>query len=44
MNALVAFATKASNWAQTKTNSITADATAMVSADATNGKLHCDVH
>ena len=36
-NALVAFATKASNWAQTKTNSITADATAMVSADATNG-------
>lgn len=34
---LVAFATKASNWAQTKTNSITADATAMVSADATNG-------
>lgn len=35
---LVAFATKASNWAQTKTNSITADATATVSADATNGK------
>ena len=34
---LVAFATKASNWAQTKTNNIEADATAMVSADATNG-------
>lgn len=34
---LVAFATKASNWAQTKTNGITAGATAMVSADATNG-------
>lgn len=34
---LVAFATKASNWAQNKTNSITAGATAMVSADATNG-------
>ncbi|MCB4916881.1 SpaH/EbpB family LPXTG-anchored major pilin [Bifidobacterium pseudocatenulatum] len=37
-NALVAFATKASNWAQTKTNGITAGATAMVSADATDGK------
>ena len=35
--ALVAFATKASNWAQTKTNGIMAGATAMVSADATNG-------
>lgn len=35
---LVAFATKASNWAQTKTNGITAGATAMVSADATDGK------
>lgn len=35
---LVAFATKASNWAQTKANNITADATAMVSADASNGK------
>ena len=34
---LVAFATKASNWAQTKTNGITVGATAMVSADATNG-------
>lgn len=34
---LVAFATKASNWAQTKTNGIMAGATAMVSADATNG-------
>lgn len=34
---LVAFATKASNWAQTKTNSITAGATAMVSDDATDG-------
>ena len=34
---LAAFATKASNWAQTKTNGITAGATAMVSADATNG-------
>lgn len=34
---LVAFATKASNWAQTKTNDITAGATAMVSANATNG-------
>lgn len=34
---LVAFATKASNWAQTKTNGITAGAAAMVSADATNG-------
>ena len=37
-NDLVAFATKASNWAQTKTHSITADATATVSADASNGK------
>lgn len=37
-DALVAFATKASNWAQTKTNNITAGATATVSADATNGK------
>lgn len=35
---LVAFAAKASNWAQTKTNGITAGATAMVSADATDGK------
>lgn len=34
---LVAFATKASNWAQTKTNGIMAGATAMVSADAANG-------
>ena len=37
-NALVAFATKASNWAQTKANSITAGATAKVSTDATDGK------
>lgn len=37
-DALVAFATKASNWAQTKTNNITAGATATVSADATDGK------
>ena len=37
-NDLVAFATKASNWAQTKANNITADATATVSADASNGK------
>lgn len=37
-NDLVAFATKASNWAQTTTNHITADATATVSADASNGK------
>lgn len=37
-DALVAFATKASNWAQTKTNNITAGATAMVSNDATDGK------
>lgn len=37
--ALVAFATKASNWAQTKTNNITADATATVSKNAaTDGK------
>lgn len=35
---LVAFAAKASNWAQTKANGITAGATAMVSADATDGK------
>lgn len=35
---LVAFATKASNWAQTKANNITADATATVSADASNGR------
>ena len=34
---LVAFATKASNWAQTKTNGLTAGATAMVSAYATDG-------
>lgn len=37
-SALAAFATKASNWAQTKANNITADATATVSADASNGK------
>ena len=38
-NALVAFATKASNWAQTKANNITADATATVSKNAaTDGK------
>ena len=37
-NALVAFATKASNWAQTKANNIAAGATATVSADASNGK------
>lgn len=37
-NNLVAFATKASNWAQTKANNITADATATVSADASNSK------
>lgn len=35
---LVAFATKASNWAQTKANNIAASATATVSADASNGK------
>lgn len=35
---LAAFAAKASNWAQTKANNITADATATVSADASNGK------
>lgn len=35
---LVAFATKASNWAQNTANSITADATATVSADASNDK------
>lgn len=37
-NDLVAFATKASNWAQTKANSIPAGATAKVSTDATDGK------
>lgn len=37
-DALIAFAAKASNWAQTKANNITADATATVSADASNGK------
>lgn len=37
-NALVAFATKASNWAQNKANNITAGATATVSAAATDGK------
>lgn len=38
-SALVAFATKASNWAQTTTNHITANATATVSKNAaTNGK------
>lgn len=37
-SALIAFATKASNWAQTKANNITADVTATVSADASNGK------
>ena len=37
-SALTAFAAKASNWAQTKANNITADATATVSADASNGK------
>ena len=35
---LVAFATKASNWAQTKANNIAAGATATVFADASNGK------
>ena len=35
---LVAFATKASNWAQTKANNITVGATATVSADASNSK------
>ena len=35
---LVAFATKASNWAQTEANNIVAGATATVSADASNGK------
>lgn len=34
---LVAFATKASNWAQTRAKNITADKTATVSAGATNG-------
>lgn len=37
-NALVAFATKASNWAQNKANNIAAGATATVSADASNSK------
>ncbi|MDO8169858.1 SpaH/EbpB family LPXTG-anchored major pilin [Bifidobacterium breve] len=37
-SALAAFATKASNWAQTKANGITAGATAKVSAAATDGK------
>lgn len=38
-NALTAFATKASNWAQTKTNNITVGATATVSKNAvTDGK------
>lgn len=37
-SALAAFATKASNWAQNKANNITADATAKVSAAATDGK------
>lgn len=36
-DALVAFATKASNWAQTTANNIAAGATATVSAGATNG-------
>lgn len=35
---LVAFATKASNWAQNKANKITVDATTKVSDDATDGK------
>lgn len=37
-NDLVAFATKASNWAQTQTNNIPADTTTTVSTDATDGK------
>ena len=38
-DALIAFAAKASNWAQTKANNITADATATVSQNAaTDGK------
>lgn len=37
-SALTAFAAKASNWAQNTANNITADATATVSADASNGK------
>lgn len=37
-SALAAFATKASNWAQNTANSITAGATAKVSAAATDGK------
>lgn len=36
-DALVAFATKASNWAQTTANNIAAGATATVSADASSG-------
>lgn len=36
-DALVAFATKASNWAQNKANKITADETTKVSDDATDG-------
>ena len=36
-DALVAFATKASNWAQTQAKNITADKTATVSADASSG-------
>lgn len=36
-DSLVAFATKASNWAQTQAKNITADKTATVSAGATNG-------
>ena len=37
-DALIAFATKASNWAQTKTNNIQADKTATVPTGATNNK------
>lgn len=37
-DALIAFAAKASNWAQTKANNITADATATVSQNAATGK------
>lgn len=37
-DALVAFATKASNWAQTTDNNIAAGATATVSANASSGK------
>lgn len=35
---MVAFATKASNWAQTKANNIAAGVTTQVSDDATDGK------